>query len=105
FSRLSFSLLSLLTYAATAMAVLVVLVMIARRFGWKGQAIVLVLFGLGQPVRERIWFGKVIPALAFEPGVVPILVDGGILIASGLIAMLVWYAIARVGAKSTTVNA
>jgi hypothetical protein len=43
--------------------------------------------------------------LAFEPGVVPILVDGGILIASGLIAMLVWYAITRLGARSTTVNA
>ena len=92
-------------HAGTGIAVLLVLVMIGRRFGWKGQAIALVLFGLGQPVRERIWFGKIIPALAFEPGVVPILVDGGILIASGLIAMLVWYAIARVGAKSTTVNA
>ena len=60
----------------TGMALLVVLFMIARRFGWKGQAIALVLFGLGQPVRERIWFGKFIPALAFEPGVVPILSRG-----------------------------
>ena len=92
------------TYLGTGITVLVVLVMIGRRFGWKGQAIALVLFGLGQPVRERIWFGTVIPALAFEPGVVPILVDGGILIASGLIAMLVRSAIVRQGAKSTTVN-
>jgi hypothetical protein len=88
----------------TGGAVLVVLGMVGRRFGWKGQAIALVLFGLGQPVRDRIWFGTVIPALAFKPGVVPILVEGGILIASGLIAMLVRYAIARQGAKSTTVN-
>jgi hypothetical protein len=79
--------------------------MIGRRFGWKGQAIALVLFGLGQAVRERIWLGKVIPALAFEPGAVPILVSGGIIIASGLIAILVRSVIARQGAKSTAVNA
>lgn len=100
-----FSFLNFWTRAMTGMAVLVVLLMIARRFGRKGQAMALVLFALGQPVRERIWFGKVIPALAFEPGVVPILVDGGILIASGLMAMLVMRAIARQGTKSTTVNA
>jgi hypothetical protein len=60
-----------------------VLAMIGRRFAWKGQAIALVLFGLAQPVRERIWFGKVIPALAFEPGAVPILVSWGIIVAAG----------------------
>ncbi len=79
--------------------------MIARP-GLAGRArpIALVLFGLGQPVRERIWFGTVIPALAFKPGVVPILVEGGILIASGLIAMLVMRTIARQGAKSPIMN-
>ena len=59
------------------MAVLVVLVMVARRIGWKGQGMTLVLFGLGQAVRERIWFGKVIAALEFAPGTVPILVASG----------------------------
>jgi serine/threonine protein kinase len=88
------------TNAVTGGAVLMVLVMIGRRFGWKGQAIGLVLFGLGQPLRERIWFGTVIPALTFAPGVVPILVESGNLIASGLVAMLVMRAIVRLGAKS-----
>jgi hypothetical protein len=63
-----------------------------------------VLFGLGQPVRERIWLGKIIPALAFEPGAVPILVSAGIIIASGLIAILVMRVIAAQGAKSTAAN-
>ena len=84
---------------------LVVLFVIARRFGWKGQAIALVMFGLGQPVRERLWFGKFIPALAFEPGAVPILVSGGIIIASGLIAMLIMRGIARLGANPRALTA
>jgi serine/threonine protein kinase len=104
FRRAPWSGLNFGTHVGTGIAVLVVLVLIGRRFGWKGRAIALVLYGLGQPVRDRIWFGMVIPALTFEPGVVPILVDGGILIASGLIAMLIRSAIARQGAKSPTVN-
>jgi hypothetical protein len=79
--------------------------MTGRRFGWKGQAIALVLFGTGQAVRERIWLGTIIPALAFEPSAVPILAGGGIIIASGLIAILVTSVIARQRAKSTAVNA
>ena len=94
FSRRNF-VLGWMTNTATAGAVLVVLILVGRRFGWKGQAIGLVLFGLGQPVRERIWFGMVLPAIAFEPGVVPILAGGGILIASGIIAMVVMRAIVR----------
>jgi hypothetical protein len=92
-------------YLATGGALMMVVIMIGRRFGWKGQAIALVLFGLAQPVREQIWFGKVIPALAFEPGIVPILAGGGIMIVTGFIALLVMRAIARRGAESTTVNA
>ena len=105
FRRAPWSGLNFGVHAGTGIAVLVVLVLIGRRFGWKGQAIALVLYGLGQPVRDRIWFGMVIPALTFEPGVVPILFDAGILIASGLIAMLVRGAIVRQGAKSPTVIA
>ena len=105
FRRAPWSGLNFGIHVGTGITVLVVLVLIGRRFGWKGRAIALVLYGLGQPVRDRIWFGTIIPALAFEPGVVPILVEGGILIASGLIAMLVRHAIARQAQKSTTANA
>src|SRR5205823_472906 len=37
---------------------LVVLLMIGRRFGWKGQILSLAVLGLYQAVRERIWIGR-----------------------------------------------
>ena len=82
-----------------------VLAIIGRRYGWKSHAIGLVLVALAKTLGERILFGDIIPALTFEPGAVPILVSGGIIIASGLIAILVRSVIARRGAKSTAVKA
>ena len=67
-----------------------VLYMIGRRFGWKGQAIALLLLGLGQPLLERIWFGEFIPALSFAPlSMAQVLGSAGMLIATGIIALLV----------------
>jgi serine/threonine protein kinase len=71
-------------------ALVLVLFMIGRRFGWKGQAMALTLLGLGLPLLERLWFGELIPALQYPPlGVAPFLGSGSILIAIGLIAILV----------------
>jgi serine/threonine protein kinase len=68
-------------------ALALVFFMIGRRFGWKGQAIGLVLFGLVQPFLERILFGKFIPALEFRSDIAPALGSAGMLIAAGTIAI------------------
>jgi serine/threonine protein kinase len=47
-----------------------VLYMTRRRFGWRGQALGLVLVGLGKALGDRILFGKVIPALNFDSSAV-----------------------------------
>jgi lipid-A-disaccharide synthase-like uncharacterized protein len=85
-----FSPVSFWTCAMFGSALVLVLFMIGRRFGWKGQAMTLTFVGLGLPLLERLWFGEVIPALKYAPfGMAPFLGSAGILIATGLIAILV----------------
>jgi len=92
------------TWVASALlgvAVMLVLFIIGRRFGWKGQALALLLLGFGQPIRERIWlFGEFIPALQYESGVAPIPGSAGMLIAAGVIALFVMRLIAGPEASS-----
>ena len=75
-------------------ALLLILSAIGRRFGWKGQALLLMALALGLPMRERIWFGEFIPALIYQPGAIPILGSAGMLLASGAIALLIMRLIA-----------
>jgi hypothetical protein len=70
-------------------AILLVLLMIGRWFGWKGQVVSLAIFGLYQATRERFWFGEFIPALDYEPGLIPILGSASIIFAAGLIGLLI----------------
>lgn len=81
-------------------ALLVVLLMIGRRFGWKGQILSLAVLGLYQAVRERIWIGQFIPALNFQPGWIPILASAGMIFAAGLTGLLTMRLIG--GADDTT---
>ena len=83
-----------LVVAFTCSAFLLVLVMIGRRFGWKGQALSLILFGLHGSTRERVWYGEFIPALAFHNGVVEILCGAAMLAVSGGLSLLVMRAVA-----------
>lgn len=69
-------------------AILVVLLMIGRRFGWKGQVLSLAILGVYQAVRERIWLGEFIPALDYQAGLMPILGSAGMIFAAGLIGLL-----------------
>ena len=80
---------TLLVLCLVGAALLLILSAIGRRFGWKGQALSLAALALGQPLRERIWFGEFIPALTYQPGAIPILGSAGILLAAGVIALLV----------------
>lgn len=83
-------------------AILLVLLMIGRRFGWKGQVLSLAVLGLYQAVRERMWVGEFIPALDFQPGLIPIFGSAGMIFAAGLIGLLTMRLIG--GADVTTGN-
>jgi eukaryotic-like serine/threonine-protein kinase len=83
-----------------SVALLVVLLMIGRRFGSKGQVLSLAILGLYQAVRERFWFGEFIPALDFQPGPIPILGSAGMIFAAGSIGLLTMRLIG--GADDTT---
>ena len=65
-----------------------VLFMVGRRFGRKGQALGLLLLGLGLPLLERICFGALMPALNFKGGVAPVLGNAIMVIASASIGLL-----------------
>ncbi len=83
-------------------AILVVLLMIGRRLGWKGQVLSLAILGLYQAVRERMWVGEFIPALDFQPGLIPILGSAGMIFAAGLIGLFTMRLFG--GADATTVD-
>jgi hypothetical protein len=68
---------------------LFILLMIGRRFGWKGKIASVVLLGLYQAVRERIWFGDFIPALNYRPGILPVLGSAAMIVGAGLTGLIV----------------
>jgi serine/threonine protein kinase len=78
-----------LVFPVGGAAILLILLLVGRRFGWKGQIVFLVLLGFYQEVRERIWFEKLIPGLNFQPGVMPVLSSAGMIIAAGSISLVV----------------
>lgn len=79
-------------------AVLLVLFMLGRRFGWKGQILALALLALYQALRERYWFGELIPALSYQPGWMPALASAGMIFAAGLLGLAALRLIGRRGA-------
>ncbi len=79
---------------------LLVLLMIGRRFGWKGQVLALLALGLELAVGERYFYGVFIPALNFQPGLIPILGSASMIFAAGLIGLLTMRLIG--GADGTT---
>jgi serine/threonine protein kinase len=83
-----------LTYPVFGMLFLLLLSAIGRRFGWKGQAIALVAFGLYQEPREHAYFSTFLPALSYQPGLTPILGGAAMLITGGVVGLLVMRLIA-----------
>jgi hypothetical protein len=78
-----------LTFPVFAMLFLLLLSAVGHRFGWKGQLIALVAFGLYQEPREHVYFSTFLPALIYQPGLTPILSGAGMLIAGGIMGLLV----------------
>jgi serine/threonine protein kinase len=78
-----------LIFPVAGTALLLILLMIGRRFGWQGQIVLLALLGLYQAVRERIWFGEFIPALHYQPGILPVLGSAAMIMGCGLLGLIV----------------
>jgi hypothetical protein len=78
-----------LTFPVFGMLFVLLFAAIGRRFGWKGQAIALVAFGLYQETRERAYFSTFLPALTYQPGLTPILGGAAMLIGGGVLGLLV----------------
>jgi serine/threonine protein kinase len=95
----------LLTFPLFGMLFLLLLLLVGRRFGWKGQAISLVVFGLYQETFERVFFSTFLPALTYQWGLTPILGCAAILIAGGVIGLLVMRLITGFGAQSRNATA
>ncbi|MEJ7608737.1 MAG: hypothetical protein WKF37_21315 [Bryobacteraceae bacterium] len=81
-------------FVIAGMALLLLASIIGRRFGWKGQVVFLGIFAFFQATRERIWFSKIIPALTYEPGLLPIVSGTAMLFAGGVIGLCVMRLIA-----------
>jgi len=89
-----FSPLSFLAASLVGAALLLLLSVVGRRFGWRGQTASLVVLASCQVVRERIRFGELIPGLSFQPGVFPMVSGAGTVVAFGAVALLVMNLIA-----------
>jgi len=57
---------------------------IGRRFGWAGQAVLILLLAAHSAVRDRIWWDTFMRVSVATPGILPILADGA-LMALGLV--------------------
>jgi hypothetical protein len=80
---------STLIYCVLGGAVMMVLAITGRRFGRRGTGIGLVLLGLGTALGERIAFGTIIPALAFDGSAVSFLSTAALAAAAGWLGLAV----------------
>jgi hypothetical protein len=82
-------------YVLVGALLLLLLSFIGRRFGWKAQVISLLVLGLYQASRERVWYGTLLPALTFEPGPLPLLGSTAMLALGAAIGLAVMHVITR----------
>jgi serine/threonine protein kinase len=75
--------------AVVGTVVMLMLLALGRRFGWKGQFAVVVLLAFLQATRDRIWFTAVLPVMAADVGIVPFLSAVAIYIAGLSIGLLI----------------
>jgi serine/threonine protein kinase len=100
-----FSPLTFIVFAIMSAALLLVLFMIGRRFGWKAQLLSVVVLALYETANKRVFLGDFIPALAFQPGPLPWLGASALFLAAtlmGAMAMRLIGGPSNPPAKSTT---
>jgi serine/threonine protein kinase len=68
---------------------MLILLALGRRFGWKGQSVLIILIAFGQPARERIWFTTFLPVMTVDAGIVSFLAAAAIYIAGLSFGLLI----------------
>ncbi len=87
----------LVLVAGAEAAVILVLLEVGRRFGWKAQVSGIILLAFYQALRERIWFTKILPVMTVDSGILPFLAAATIYLAGQSLGVLVAQ---RIGARS-----
>ena len=80
-------------------AQLLVGLIVGRRFGLAGQVLSIAVLSLYQAEHERHLLGESIPALHYQPGLLPMLASSAMVFAPGLISVLI---MRRIGGPDTT---
>ncbi len=75
--------------AVVGTVVMLVLLALGRRFGWKAQSVLILLIGFGQPLRDRIWFTTILPAMKVDAGIGPYLAAAGAYMAGLSLGLLI----------------
>ena len=88
-----------LGYSLAGMALLLIVFMIGRRFGWKSQVAFIGALGFFIELRERFWFSVILPALTYKIGSAPVVGSAALIIAGGLSGLLVMRVIAGTDAR------
>ncbi len=86
----------LVLVAGAEAAVILVLLAVGRRFGWKAQVSGVILLAFYQALRERIWFTKILPVMMVDSGILPFLAAAAIYLVGQSLGVLVAQ---RIGAK------
>ena len=79
----------LVLVAGAEAAVILVLLAVGRRFGWKAQVSGIILLAFYQALRERIWFTKILPVMTVDSGFLPFLAAATIYLAGQWLGVLV----------------
>jgi hypothetical protein len=75
--------------AIVGTVLMLILLAVGRRFGWKVQSVLIVLVAFGQPLRERIWFTTILPVMRVDAGIVPYLAAAAAYIAGLSLGLLI----------------
>jgi serine/threonine protein kinase len=75
--------------AIVGTVLVLILSALGRRFGWKAQSVLILLIGFGQPLRDRIWFTTILPAMKIDAGIWPYLAAAGAYTASLSLGLLI----------------
>jgi hypothetical protein len=81
---------------------MLILLALGRRFGWKAQLVLVALIALGQPIRERIWFTIILPVMTVDTGSAAYFVAATTYFATLVLGLLVARIVGR--PKSTKKN-
>ena len=77
-----------LAYPLAGAALMLIMTLVGRRFGWKGQILAVALIAFWQETRERVWWSLIVPVLNFAPGPLSLIAGIAILFVGGALGLL-----------------